>query len=169
MNNIYLVGFMGTGKTSSARLLALKLKRKFVDMDELIESREKTSIGEIFSDKGEAYFRGLEKGLVNELSGQENLIVACGGGVFVDEDNIKKLKSSGKVIALTSSPEMILKRTSGNDKRPLLNVSDQLARIEELLAKRMKFYLKADIIIDADKLTVGETADEILKMLGRDE
>lgn len=165
MKNIYLVGFMGTGKTETARLLAKRLKRAFADMDELIVSREKMSIAEIFKSKGEPYFRELEKELVGELAKKDGIIVACGGGAFVGEENIKTLKESGTVICLTSSPEMILKRTSRAGHRPLLNVEDPKAAVVELLKKRQSSYLQAHHTIDADQLTVGETVEKILKIL----
>ena len=164
MNNIYLVGFMGTGKTEVARLLAKRLNRTFVDMDELIIARQKMPIRDIFQKKGEPYFRKLEKDLVSELVKKDNLIVACGGGTFVDPENIENLKKSGIVICLTSTPETILKRTSRFRHRPLLNGNDPRGRIEELLKKRMPFYAHAHYTIDGDKITVEETIEEILKI-----
>jgi shikimate kinase len=166
MSNIYLVGFMGTGKTEVARLLAGKLRRPYLDMDEMIQNRQKMPIAEIFKSKGEAYFRQLEKEIVRELSAKDQLVVACGGGAFVDKDNIEKLKKSGTVICLTSTPETILKRTSRYKSRPLINVQDPKGRIEKLLKKRASSYAQAHHVIDADQLTVEETAQEILKRLG---
>ena len=165
MPNIYLVGFMATGKTEVAKLLARRLKRQYLDMDEVIEGRQKLSIPEIFKSKGEPYFRSLEKEVIVELSGKDQLVVACGGGVFADLDNIQRLKNSGTVICLTSTPETILKRASRFKNRPLLNVGDPLSRIKELLGKRLPFYAQAHYTIDADQLTVEETAEEILKLL----
>lgn len=165
MSNIYLVGFMGTGKTEVARLLAKQLKRSFVDMDELIVAREKRTIPEIFETKGEPYFRKLEKDLVRELAEKDLLVVACGGGAFVDPDNIERLKTSGTVFCLTSTPETILRRTGRFAHRPLLNVADPKAAIEDLLKKRASFYAQAHHTIDGDKITVPETVGEILKIL----
>jgi len=156
---------MATGKTKVARLLAKRLKRQYLDMDEVIESRQKLSIPEIFKSKGEPYFRSLEKKVIVELSGKDQLVVACGGGAFVDSDNIEKLKNSGTVICLTSTPETILKRASCFKNRPLLNVEDPRSRIKELLVMRLPFYAQAHYTIDADQLTVEETAEKILKLL----
>ena len=156
---------MGTGKTETARLLARQLKRGFVDMDELIVKREKMPIAQIFNAKGEPYFRSLEKDIIKDLSRKDNLVVACGGGSFADPENIATLKKSGTVICLTSSAEMILKRTGGSAVRPLLNVDDPKKRVEELLSKRQPFYAQAHYAIDCDKLTVAETAQEVLKLL----
>ncbi len=156
---------MGTGKTEVARLLAKRLNRAFVDMDEAIVKQEKMPISDIFQKKGEPYFRKVEKDLVLELSRQDNLVVACGGGAFVDPENIENLKKSGLVICLTSKAETILKRTSRFTHRPLLKVDNPKARIEELLEKRAPFYAQAHETIDGDKITVEETVEEILKLL----
>jgi shikimate kinase len=163
--NIYLVGFMGTGKTSAGQLLAREIGATFVDMDEEIERREKLSIPDIFRTKGEAYFRSAESSLVEELSKQEGLVVSCGGGSFVDAKNIAALKSSGIVFCLTSSPETILVRTRRFAHRPLLNVDDPKSKIEELLRKRAPFYAQAHHTIDCDTLTVAATVRQIRLML----
>lgn len=158
---------MGTGKTEVGKLLAKQLKRDFLDMDELIVSREKMPITEIFKSKGEPYFRNLEKEIISEMSKKRGIVVACGGGTFVGQENIKTLKESGIVICLTSSPEMILKRTSRFGHRPLLNVENPKGAVEELLKKRQPSYLQAHCTIDADQLTVEETVDEILKIMNK--
>ncbi len=95
--NIYIVGFMGTGKTSAGRLVASRLGLEFVDMDTLIAEREKRPIPDIFRDPGEPYFRALEKKLVGELVRKEGVVVSCGGGTFVDPENIALLKKTGTV------------------------------------------------------------------------
>jgi shikimate kinase len=165
VKNIYLVGFMGTGKTQVAKSLARRLGRKLADMDELIVEREGMSIAEIFRAKGEAYFRSLEREMVREFCGQEGWVVACGGGTFADPQNIADLKASGTVFCLASSPDMILKRTAGSDARPLLNVEDPKSRVEGLLSQRAPFYAQAHHTIDADRLTVEETAQAVLDIL----
>jgi shikimate kinase len=165
MSNIYLVGFMGTGKTETAKLLAKRLKRAFIDMDGLIEAKEKRPIPEIFKAKGEPYFRKIEKEVVADLAKKDGLVVACGGGVFVDPDNIRVLRSSGTVVCLTSSPEVILERTSRFTHRPLLNVDNPLEKIKELLAKRMPSYSQAHFIVDCDKFSVEDAAREVARCL----
>jgi len=160
--NIYIVGFMGTGKTSAGRLVAQRLRFLFVDMDTLIAEREKRSIPDIFRDSGEPYFRALEKKLVKELVRKEGVVVSCGGGTFVDPENIALLKKTGTVVCLTSTPEKILERTKRYVHRPLLQVADPLGRIRELLEARRPLYEKAHHMIDADQLSVEETAEAIL-------
>ncbi len=165
MKNIYLVGFMGTGKTETAKLLAKQLKRAFMDMDDLIETKEKMLISEIFKASGEPYFRKVEKEVVAELAHKTGLVIACGGGAFAQQDNIELMKRSGIVICLTSRPETILRRTQLSAHRPLLNVTDPNARIEELLKEREPFYAQAHYTIDADRLSVAQTAQEALSCL----
>lgn len=169
MRNIYLVGFMGTGKTSVARLLSQRLKCKLADMDAMIEKKEGMAIRDIFKVKGEPYFRGLEKDLVSQLSAGEGYVVACGGGVFADADNRKRMKDSGVVICLASSPETILKRTGKNQDRPLLNVADPAAQIRDLLKKREACYSQAHHTLDCDRLSVEESTEAVLKILKNDE
>jgi shikimate kinase len=169
MKNIYLVGFMATGKTSVGKVLAKRLKREFVDMDESIESREKMPIAQIFKTKGEPYFRRLEGDLVEELAVKKGLVVSCGGGTFVPDAHIKIMLASGVVFCLASSPEAILKRTAATACRPLLNVPDPLKRVTELLAARQSSYSRAHHTIDADKLTVEQTADAVLNFLSSHE
>ncbi|QAT16395.1 shikimate kinase I [Candidatus Velamenicoccus archaeovorus] len=165
MKNIYLVGFMATGKTAVAKILAGRLNLKLVDMDAEIEAREKMPISEIFRLKGEPYFRDLEKGFIKRLARGEGQAVACGGGVFVDPENIGTMKKSGVVICLTSKPETILRRTAADASRPLLNVADPQKKIEELLEKRRPFYAQAHHTIDCDALSVEESAQAVLNIL----
>ena len=165
--NIYLVGFMGTGKTSVGRELARKKKCCFVDLDELIELREKRLIADIFALEGEPYFRCLEKQALKEVSQEKEFVIACGGGIVVARDNIKIMKDSGIIICLTASPEVILKRTSGYAHRPLLNVTNPKKQIGALLKSRAPYYARADKIIDTSKLPVGKVVEKISKLTSK--
>ena len=165
MKNIVLVGFMGTGKTVVAKALALSMGKRYVSVDELIEEREERSIKDIFEKDGEAYFRRIEKEIVKEVSGLEDLVLDPGGGVVLDGDNMRNLKENGTVICLWAEPEVIRERTSGSSERPLLNVKDPEARIREMLDERRPFYEKADMHIDTTELTVEETVSEIKKRI----
>jgi shikimate kinase len=156
---------MGTGKTETAKLLTKQLKRAFIDMDDLIEAKEKMPISEIFKTKGEPYFRKVEKEVVAELAQKTGLVIACGGGAFAKQDNIELMKRTGIVICLTSSPETILRRTQRFDHRPLLHVDDPKSKIEELLKEREPFYAQAHYTIDADQLSVAQTAKKALSCL----
>jgi len=165
MNNIYLVGFMGTGKTTVGNLLASKKKRHFVDLDELITLREKRSIPDIFTKDGEPYFRRIEKQILKEVSKEKKFVVACGGGIVLDKENIKIMKETGVMVCLVASPEVILKRTSGMAHRPLLNVRDPKKQIDLLLKLRTPYYAQADKTIDTSKISEKEVVDKIIKII----
>ena len=165
MNNIILVGFMGTGKSVVGKKLATKLNRDFVELDDMIETREKMPIKDIFEKKGEPYFRLVEKEVVKEAARRKNIVISAGGGAIVDVENFKNLKNSGTIICLKASPETILKRTAGLKTRPLLNVQYPKKQIEELLKKREPYYNKANFSIETDDISTEQVVEEILKLL----
>ncbi len=165
MNNIYLVGFMGTGKTAVGRELAKKKKWRFLDLDELIELKEKRLITEIFAKEGEPYFRKIERRLLKEVAKEKNFVVACGGGIVVDPDNVKTMKASGKMICLTARPDIIWKRTFKFGYRPLLNVPNPKKQIKLLLKLRAPYYAQADKVIDTSRITVKEVVAKIAKLI----
>ncbi|MDO8581143.1 MAG: shikimate kinase [Candidatus Omnitrophota bacterium] len=164
-NNIIIIGFMGAGKSMVANELANIYQRSVVSTDQLIEQREKRSIKDIFVGEGEAYFRQVEKEIVKEVSQQKNLIIDCGGGVIIDADNRQLLKKSGIIIYLSASPGVLLERIQKTQERPLLNVTDQMAKIEELLAQRRTFYEQADYTISTDHKSVAEVCQEIKEVI----
>ncbi len=135
----------------------------FLDLDELIELREKRSIADIFAKEGEYSFRRLEKRILSEVSREKKFIVACGGGIVIDKENIKIMKETGMILCLVASPEEILKRTSGSTHRPLLNVKDPKKQIELLLKLRASYYAKADKTIDTSLLSVAQVVSQISK------
>jgi len=167
MYNIVLVGFMGTGKTVTGKILAKRLGRDFLETDEIIKEREGISIREIFEKKGEGYFRRLEKEVVKETSHKKEIIISAGGGAIIDEENFRNLKKEGMIICLEASPEVILERTKHKTCRPLLNVPDPKKKIEELLKKRIPYYKKADFCIDTDSLSVDEVVEKIMGLVSR--
>lgn len=157
--NIVLLGFMGTGKTSVAKRLADDLRRQFIEMDTVIEEREGMSINEIFSKRGEPYFRKVESAIVKELGSKNGLVISAGGGVVLDPENIVELRKNGILICLNATPEEIYKRIGNERHRPLLNVEDPLKKIKELLDYRRVYYDKIPIQID----TTGKGVDEVVK------
>ena len=167
--NIVLIGFMGTGKSKIGRRLATELRMSYLDTDELIEKREKDSILAIFKKKGEEYFRQLETKVVKEVALLDNFVVSTGGGVVLREENIRALKKNAFIVCLFASPEVILKRTEGNDNRPLLGVNNQKKRIEELLALRKPYYEKADFSVDTSALDSEGVVEEIIEFLEKEE
>jgi len=165
MKNIYLVGFMATGKTCVGKELTKRLNREFFDLDDLIEQRENMAIVDIFKQKGEPYFRKIEKEIVKEISSKKDLVVGCGGGAIVDEDNLAILKKSGLVICLKADVDIILERTKATTQRPLLNVQDPKGRVNDLLKKREPFYNRADYSVDTTNLEIGEVVDKIITII----
>lgn len=163
--NIALVGFMGTGKTVIGRRLADSLGIDYLDLDEFIEKKEGMQIADIFQQKGEGYFRSVEKNIVAEVSAQASKVIACGGGVVLNEENIKNLKKNGVLICLSARPEVILERTKTFTHRPLLNVASSKERIEELLKLRQPYYAKADYTIDTSELAPEEVVHKILEWI----
>ncbi len=156
---------MGTGKSAVGRELARRKKWHFIDLDELIELKERRPITDMFAKEGEAYFRRLEKCALKQVAGEKNFVVACGGGIVIDKDNIKLMKDTGTLICLKATPAQILKRVCGATHRPLLNVKNPKEKIELLLKLRSPYYAKADKIIDTSRFSVKEVAAKILKLL----
>ena len=163
--NIVLIGFMGAGKTGVSLYLAKILKRRRISTDETIEHREKRSVARIFQDSGEEYFRRLEKEIVNELADKKNLIIDCGGGIALRQENLDQLKKNGTIFYLSTSPEVIFQRVKMHAHRPLLNVSDPQKKIRDMLKNRKSYYEQADYTIDTDHKSVEQTAKEVLLIL----
>ena len=165
--NIILIGFMGVGKTSLGKLLASKLGRPFIDLDEKIEHDANMTIPEIFEKHGEKYFRELEKAAVKEVSARRNIIIATGGGTVKDEENLQLLKNSGVVICLTTDAEEIFRRTATRGERPVLDGSgnERLETIKKLLAERQQFYNQADFQIDTTEWSPLQIVNEICDFL----
>ena len=166
-DNVILTGFMGTGKTSLGKLLAIKLGRPFVDIDKKIEEETRLSIPKIFERHGEEHFRALEKAAVKELSERRGLVIATGGGTIKDEENLNLLKNSGVLICLTTEPEEIFKRTARRGERPVLDGggNERLETIKKLLAERKKFYDRADYQIDTTDWSPIQIIDDICRHL----
>ncbi|MBK3332199.1 shikimate kinase [Persephonella atlantica] len=161
MKNIYLVGFMGSGKSTVGKLLSEKTGMEFVDIDQLIEKQEKRKISEIFEKEGEGYFRQKEKEMLEKISNKEGLIISTGGGLGADAENMKKMKQSGIVIWLDASIETILKRTEGDTERPLLKQPYQ--QLKKLYENRKKIYKMADVHINVDSKSPEEIVQEIME------
>ncbi len=169
--NIALIGFMGTGKTAVGKALAEKLGRSFVELDLLIEQRAGKSIPDIFQEDGEAAFRELEIELTGEISRDKNLVIAGGGGIVLNKINIDRLRENARIVYLTASPSVILKRVANEEgQRPLLEVDNPTLAIGEMLAFRKPFYERAaDITIDTSKLDINAVTEQIIDKLKDDE
>jgi len=166
MQNVFLVGLMGAGKTTIGRILARKLGLKFVDSDHEIEARTGASIPWIFEIEGEASFRRREADVIRELTGQSGLVLATGGGAILNADNRAFLKARGTVIYLRASVNSILQRTAHDKNRPLLQTADPRKKLEELMEVRDPLYMEiADLIIDTGRPNVQSMVQTILTQL----
>lgn len=162
MQNIYLIGMMGSGKTSTGRALARLWGMKFIDLDEEIESRSHRSINEIFRELGEPYFRSEEKKALKEAAGGKETVVAPGGGIVLDPGNVATMKSTGKVIYLAASLETLWHRVRDKRDRPLLEVQDPKATFIQLFEERRPLYHSAcDEKIETEGLSPEEAARKI--------
>jgi len=169
--NVALIGFMGVGKTAVGQALAEKLNKEFVELDSLIEHKAGKSIPDIFQQDGEIAFRELEIEVTKEVAKGKNLIIACGGGVVLNKINIDRLRNESRIVYLTASPGIILKRIlNDGEERPLLKTPDKAREIQELLKFRKPFYERAaDIKINTSKLDTDSVAEQIISKLKEDE
>lgn len=166
-NNIILLGFMGSGKTEVGKSLATKLNMSFVDLDDWIEKEAKMTINEIFAKFGEAYFRELERQIVEKACNTaNNCVISTGGGVILKEENVKNLRQAGILIWLKVTPEKAYERVKNTSHRPLLNCPNPIDKIKELLSFRTPYYTKAaDYIVDTSDLTIEEVVSKINEYL----
>lgn len=165
MSTIFLTGFMGTGKSTVGKILATRLGYIFVDLDSCIVEKEGCSINEIFSKKGESYFREIEKEQLRCLVGKNFQVVSTGGGVVIAPENRLDMRRSGVVINLVAEPEILLKRLREETERPLLNGAKSLEMIKKMLSERENWYADADIRIDTSEKNVEDVVREILVYL----
>lgn len=163
--NIALIGFMAVGKSAIGRTLAKKLRRRFVDLDRVIERAEGSKVREIFEHKGEAYFRQLEKQALADVLEENNQVIATGGGVILDDQNLQILREKALLIGLSADMDVLLARAGDATKRPLLQGSNRREKIEDLLRQRAARYAQAHVTIDTSNLTVDQVVKKIMGML----
>ncbi len=161
--NIVLIGFMGSGKTSIGRLVAQRLGFQFVDTDAVIVERAGMQVAEIFERHGEAWFREMETTTLRSLGILNRAVISTGGGIVVREENHALLRTLGFAIWLTASEEVIFERVSRNKKRPLLQTPNPRATLHELLEKRGALYATvAQFTIDSSRLSHEAAADMVI-------
>jgi shikimate kinase len=160
--NVALIGFMGTGKSTVGHLVAGMLAFDFVDTDELIERQAGRRIAEIFAVEGEARFRAYEKRVVEALKGYTRTVISTGGGVVVDPENMESLKSHALVVCLWASAETILGRVGHQSHRPLLQGPNPLEKITALLEQRGPAYKKADVLLSSQLRSPREVAQHVV-------
>ena len=166
--NLYLVGFMGTGKTTVGRAAAHKLGFKILDSDHEIERQQGKTIPEIFAQQGEPAFRAMEREFIERGHPAERTVIACGGGLVVQPGTLALLKSKGVVVCLHASVETILARTARHRNRPLLAVEDPETRVRTLYAAREPVYKQAGTVILTDARPLQDIVGLVTRAWRRD-
>lgn len=162
IRNIALTGFMGCGKTAVGRVVARVAGFEFLDTDQFIEEHVGMTIQRIFEEHGEETFRRYEREVVTRLAERENTVIATGGGLLVDAENMGTMKQYAMVFCLWASPESIWRRVKGQSHRPLLNTDDPKQRIIDLLEERKPAYSRSDMLINTEYRSAKDVANLIL-------
>lgn len=164
-DNIVLIGFMGSGKTSVGKLIAKRLRFQFLDTDHLVEDRARQTIAEIFSGPGgETTFRERETAALESLLvATHRHVIATGGGIVTQSRNLPLLRQLGWVVLLQADPDEIFRRVARNHDRPLLRVKDPRSRVHEMLSTREPLYREvADFVIDSTGLRREDVSESIV-------
>jgi shikimate kinase len=164
--NIYLIGYRGTGKSTLGIVTAALLSRPYVDTDELIVEREGLTIPEILHEFGETRFRSIESDVLSDISRLDGLVAATGGGIVLSEENRLRMKQSGICVWLTSPPEIIVQRITGDQNRPTFTGSTVNEEVLTLLLAREPLYRElADIVVDTSAAGVKECAKVLVQKI----
>jgi shikimate kinase len=162
--NVVLIGFMASGKTSVGRRLARRLGYRFVDTDHFIEEELGCTIAELFTTKGEAYFRDLETRLARRLVKLDNAVISTGGGFAITPGNLELLKQAGPVVFLKAGLDDILQRLERDTRRPKLKEGDDLrTTVTKLLEQRLPRYEEADFVVETAQKGMNRVAGEIIR------
>ncbi len=162
MSNIYLIGMMGSGKSVTGKRLASLLKVSFVDLDELIQEKTRRSINDLFEKEGEDWFRSEEIAVLKEASGTSPRVIATGGGSILRAENVERMRSTGKMVYLETSLEVLWQRVREKKDRPLLRQGDPRQCLAELFQYRKPLYERA---CDWQVPTDGQTADSVAQKI----
>ncbi len=168
LENLFLVGLMGAGKTTVGKLLAKHLSKRFIDSDHEIEQRTGVKIAVIFELEGEEGFRAREEAIIDELTQHQGVVLATGGGVILREANRQALRSRGTVIYLRASADDLWRRTRNDKNRPLLQTENPRGRLQELLTQRDRLYCEtAHLIADTGEQNVQKLVRHLEQELTR--
>jgi shikimate kinase len=162
--NLYLIGFMGVGKSAVGRYLSRLLGMRFIDSDRAIEDKAGMNIHTIFEKQGEAAFRKMEREFIENGHPDHGCVISCGGGLPIEPGMRELLLSKGVVVCLFASEKTIIRRTSANNKRPMLNVEDPVKRIRQLMAKRMPIYMNTGTGISTENRNLPEIANHVARI-----
>jgi shikimate kinase len=163
-NNLYLVGFMGTGKSTVGRQVARQLGFEFLDSDHEIERAQGKPVSQIFAEQGEPSFRAMERVFIEEGHPRQRCVVSCGGGLVVPPGMLELLRSRGVIICLHAPIETILQRTMQATHRPLLEVENREQRLRELFAQRESLYRRTGTMVLTDKRPLREIVAHVLRV-----
>jgi len=163
--NIAFIGFMGAGKTTVAKNVSARMNHDFIELDSIIEKKAKKTISDIFSQDGEIHFRELEIEATKEICRLENVVIACGGGIILNQINIDRLKQGSVIVYLSANLDKLIKRVIGTQTvRPLLDVENMKKHICALLEFRVPLYERAaDITVDTTEMNIAATVEKVMK------
>jgi shikimate kinase len=167
---LYLIGYMGCGKSTIGRKIARFAHLRFVDTDSLVEQREAATVADVITYQGEEYFRCVEQAVLESTAEEDNLVVSTGGGLPIWGDNMARIGQLGVSIYLRRSPQNILSRLSpyGRQKRPKIRGMNDEQLLEFMtahMAEREPIYSQADVVLDCDKMADNEVIDTILQKI----
>lgn len=166
--SIFLVGFMGSGKTRVGKLLAKRLGWNWIDLDHVIVEEAGKSIPEIFTHEGEDGFRKREREVLTSFLHTENYVISCGGGIITVPQNLEDLVRQPRSLCLRITPETVFRRVGNDPRRPLLQGKDPYARIQELMALREPFYERFKNFVQVDKLRTAVIVNRIIELFELD-
>lgn len=166
--NLYLVGFMGTGKTTVGRSVSQKLGYTLLDSDHEIERQQGKPITEIFAQQGEAAFRAMERTFIEEGHPSEGCVIACGGGLIVQPGILELVAKRGVIVCLHASLETIIKRTAGMGHRPLLNAASPEERVRTLYAQREPIYRRCGTMVLTDARPLTDIVSHVIRSYRRE-
>ena len=162
--NLVLTGMMGVGKTTVGKRLAEKLGNRFIDIDKIIETKENKTITEIFANKGENYFRKIEKEITIDILNKKNVVIALGGGAFINPNIRKEIRNTSISVWLDLSLKALISRISNTKKRPLLKEGNLKETVNRIYSERKKIYNQSNFKIKCDLLKVDQIVNKIIKL-----
>ena len=162
--NLVLTGMMGVGKTTIGKMLSKKLKLKFLDIDRIIEKKEKNTIRDIFRNKGEEYFREIEKKITIEELNKKKAVIALGGGAFINTFIRREVKNTSISFWLDLDTTSLLLRLKNAKKRPLLNLNNLEQNVNKIYSRRKKIYNESNFRVKCSSINQEEIVDNIIKL-----
>ncbi|MBB6631268.1 shikimate kinase [Clostridium algidicarnis] len=165
MSKLIFIGMPGAGKTTIGEAVSKEKEWRFIDTDKYIESREGSSISNIFKEKGELYFRDLEKNILKDFEDKSNMVISTGGGLPIYNNNMEKLNSLGLTIFLDTPIDELVERIKKDNKRPLISQNHIKVELETLLKDRTQIYKKATIIIDCESKNKYDIINEVINKI----